>query len=603
MEYKWDPWDGWAGSDDAPQLLVKNTFLEFVDAPSPPVLNRVKSAPARTSPASSNSASSEEDSEAEKDEVAEEQEDADLTGRLLAEQSTLSGTSTSETYTTRESRLEWEPAAEWWDHGQAFGHLSSPVEDPQMRDPARPSGAVKVIDTAEACSEACGDLQHEDVLALDIEGKQLCRHGAICIIQVACRDGRIFLFDIWTLGQDAFDAGLQKVLESDAVVKLLFDCRCDGDALYHQYKVLPSNVVDLQVLREKAKPGGGFLKGMMTALEDVLSPNDFENAHALKLIGRQLFEPDLGGRQTIWEDRPLPDALIEYCAQDVYYLFDMLDRWSNHLAMPMLRAVSERRMYDQMLADSFVHGKHRAQRDFSIPGEDRFSEAKGERDRLHGDLFQRLVALMAFEQQQAGLSVRQAAYLPDSTGYGPASTGCNPPSEEAKQFWQKASPAESPESSDLKLTRIRSKGTGAHRVRWRIQPEKVRRSSDTSMVSPNFEVDIGDKQVMFKLLLYPAVTAEARKVNGERGGNSFRNSAGHGYIVLRCEDNLPECSSSISFRFFVGQQEPRGPVQHDFGKYSVGGLHESSRVWSFANEIENQKLEIGAEIMVTSQFQ
>ena len=39
----------------------------------------------------------------------------------------------------------------------------------------------------------------------------------------------------------------QAILENQAVQKLLYDVRCDSDALYHQYGVRLGGVMDLQI--------------------------------------------------------------------------------------------------------------------------------------------------------------------------------------------------------------------------------------------------------------------------------------------------------------------------------------------------------------------
>ena len=49
------------------------------------------------------------------------------------------------------------------------------------------------------------------------------------------------------MGARAFEEGrLRELLESTRVLKLVFDCRGDSDALYHQRSVKLRNVYDVQ---------------------------------------------------------------------------------------------------------------------------------------------------------------------------------------------------------------------------------------------------------------------------------------------------------------------------------------------------------------------
>ena len=59
---------------------------------------------------------------------------------------------------------------------------------------------------------------------------------------------KAYVFDIRTMGKTPFTSGLKSILESESQEKLMFDCREQSDALWHQFQVKLSGVLDLQLL-------------------------------------------------------------------------------------------------------------------------------------------------------------------------------------------------------------------------------------------------------------------------------------------------------------------------------------------------------------------
>ena len=85
-------------------------------------------------------------------------------------------------------------------------------------------------------------------VAIDFEGKNLCRDGELCLVQLAERDGPVILLDIVVMGQRAFEEGrLRELLECAHVRKIGFDGRADADALFHLHGCEMNNYYDLQV--------------------------------------------------------------------------------------------------------------------------------------------------------------------------------------------------------------------------------------------------------------------------------------------------------------------------------------------------------------------
>eukprot|EP00930_Biecheleria_cincta_P019358 TRINITY_DN14796_c0_g1_i1.p1 TRINITY_DN14796_c0_g1~~TRINITY_DN14796_c0_g1_i1.p1 ORF type:complete len:300 (+),score=58.29 TRINITY_DN14796_c0_g1_i1:13-912(+) len=200
------------------------------------------------------------------------------------------------------------------------------------------------INSEDRCQAVCAQLLQQELVAVDIEGVRLGRDGSICIIQVACADGSVFLFDVVVMGASIFGMGLKQLLESESVAKMFYDCRSDADALFHLYGIRMQHVLDMQVLCAKATSPRTHLQGMAKALGHVLPYAERQRIQGIKQAGLRMFAPEHGGKLEIWTLRPLPAILQTYCAADVIHLFSMFAKWEGCLEHSTLRAISETRM-------------------------------------------------------------------------------------------------------------------------------------------------------------------------------------------------------------------------------------------------------------------
>ncbi|XP_071600828.1 piRNA biogenesis protein EXD1 isoform X4 [Heliangelus exortis] len=114
-------------------------------------------------------------------------------------------------------------------------------------------------------------LKQQSVVSVAGEGVNLCRHGKLSLLEMATKS-RIFLFDIFLLGPQAFKNGLQMVLEDKNILKIMHDCRWISDCLFHQYGVLLSNVFDTQVADtlQFSMATGGFLPHRVCSFQECL---------------------------------------------------------------------------------------------------------------------------------------------------------------------------------------------------------------------------------------------------------------------------------------------------------------------------------------------
>lgn len=197
-------------------------------------------------------------------------------------------------------------------------------------------------------------------LFIDLEGVELGRHGSISIMSLylPCIK-RVYLIDIYGLKTEAFSAvnsdgkSLKSILESSVILKVLFDVRHDSDALFSHYGISVDGIRDVQLMELGTREGAkDFLAGLDRCVEkdSTISPTEKKALEVIKGNGRRLFDPALGGRCEIFNERPISQAIAKYCAGDVTLLPDLfkvyfakLDRhgeafWEHHV----LEATKER---------------------------------------------------------------------------------------------------------------------------------------------------------------------------------------------------------------------------------------------------------------------
>ncbi|XP_075610586.1 piRNA biogenesis protein EXD1 isoform X6 [Balearica regulorum gibbericeps] len=162
-------------------------------------------------------------------------------------------------------------------------------------------------------------LKQQCVVSIAGEGVNLCRHGRLSWLEIATKS-RIFLFDIFLLGPQAFKNGLQMVLEDKNILKVMHDCRWMSDCLFHQYGVLLFNVFDTQVADalQFSMATGGFLPHHVCTLQECLMqhlkiPTKWD---AIMKCRQQVASenPD------IWFLRPFPASLLKALALEAMYL-------------------------------------------------------------------------------------------------------------------------------------------------------------------------------------------------------------------------------------------------------------------------------------------
>lgn len=239
-----------------------------------------------------------------------------------------------------------------------------------------------IYNTVEECERLVSGLLAEGApVAVDFEGINLARDGALCLIQVAPEVGRfpghVALVDVSTLGHRCFGEGrLRELLESPRVLKIGFDPRADADALHYQFQTGLAPFWDVQVAycrmleAESAAKGSThrdrFVKGLDKAISSLLQadPNRMGSMLQRKAVGKTLFCPELGGSYELWRDRPLHPELVAYSVVDVALLHEMRAAWSTPSLEEEMAGISAKRIKDTLEHSEPSRGRHKAFKDF-----------------------------------------------------------------------------------------------------------------------------------------------------------------------------------------------------------------------------------------------
>jgi exonuclease 3'-5' domain-containing protein 1 len=207
-----------------------------------------------------------------------------------------------------------------------------------------------LVDTVEKLTETCFHLKAEKILSVDCEGTNLSRHGKICLLQIAT-EYDIFLVDILSLGASAFVHGIGGILQDNSIVKVMHDCRVDSDALFHQFNVRLSNVYDLQTvhtLHQRVNLAKHHRN--RASLVDLVT--EYAPQEKPSLVYKAEIKPLYKQNPKLWEERPLPQSLINYACADVRMMFPVyrtlnkkvdMNRYSQYLHKRFRQQLSELR--------------------------------------------------------------------------------------------------------------------------------------------------------------------------------------------------------------------------------------------------------------------
>ncbi|XP_050290739.1 uncharacterized protein LOC126729020 [Quercus robur] len=155
------------------------------------------------------------------------------------------------------------------------------------------------------------------VVGFDCEGVDLCRYGALCIMQLAFSDA-IYLVDAVQGGEKLMKA-CKRALESNFITKVIHDCKRDSEALYFQYGIKLHNVVDTQIayyLIEEQQGRTRTPDDYISFVGLLADPRYCGISYTEKKEVRVLLKQD----PKFWTRRPLSESMVRAATDDVRFL-------------------------------------------------------------------------------------------------------------------------------------------------------------------------------------------------------------------------------------------------------------------------------------------
>ena len=204
----------------------------------------------------------------------------------------------------------------------------------------------RLVDDEASLEDALPELkraaQSNALLAVDCEGVSLSRKGALTIITVATEE-KAYIFDVLKLGRAVFSGGLGEILADKSREKLMFDCREDSDALWHQFNVKLSGVLDLQLLEIIYRRQNAATRQVSTRnkrrsqrTDEVERISGFRRCLQLYVKDEELIKMKEKGTEAFqrtgkeaWKKRPLSAEFIQYCIVDTIGMFKLYEKMKN----------------------------------------------------------------------------------------------------------------------------------------------------------------------------------------------------------------------------------------------------------------------------------
>jgi len=204
---------------------------------------------------------------------------------------------------------------------------------------------MKLLSHLEFICYGGGTNGHEVALAVDFEGMKLCRHGALCLVQMTISDDPtlVYVLDVHLLGKRCFSmqtangTSMKGVLESEDIRKVWFDPRNDVDALWHQFGIMPRAIFDLQLAEVADRRNRGlnvhYVQGLYKCLTQcpALQSEQKVFAERINILGKNLFEPANGGQYEVFQQRPLNPVILVYAAHDSRYMLVLYEQFKDSI--------------------------------------------------------------------------------------------------------------------------------------------------------------------------------------------------------------------------------------------------------------------------------
>ncbi|CAL4949205.1 unnamed protein product [Urochloa decumbens] len=166
------------------------------------------------------------------------------------------------------------------------------------------------------------------VIGFDCEGVDLCRNGALCIMQLAFPHVA-YLVDAIEGGEELIQA-CKPALESEHITKVIHDCKRDSEALYFQFGIKLHNVMDTQIAYSLIEEQEGKKKNddYISFVSLLGDPRYYGIPYPEKEEVRTLLRQD----PNFWKSRPLTDMMVRGAIDDVRFLLKIHEKMMEKLS-------------------------------------------------------------------------------------------------------------------------------------------------------------------------------------------------------------------------------------------------------------------------------
>lgn len=175
------------------------------------------------------------------------------------------------------------------------------------------------------------------IVSFDCEGINLGVKGQLTLLQIGTMSGQAYVFDLVTCPSLVQSGGVQKLLESNSVVKVIHDCRNDSVNLFNQFGITLNNVFDTQsahaVLQyqDTGKPVYKVKNVNLNALCELYGAP----CNPLKDQLKNVYRRD----QRYWSRRPLSRDMLLYAGCDVLSLVPQIYSAMSRLIKPEMQTL------------------------------------------------------------------------------------------------------------------------------------------------------------------------------------------------------------------------------------------------------------------------
>ncbi|XP_065215833.1 egalitarian protein homolog [Planococcus citri] len=219
----------------------------------------------------------------------------------------------------------------------------------------------KIIVNPRECTLIIEDIfkQENPVVSFDCEGINIGVKGQITLFQICTTKENVYVFDIVTCPLLINNGGLQRLLESENILKVMHDCRNISVNLYNQFGITLRNIFDTQAahallhFQETGKPVYKTKNISLSSLCESYSVPVSLTKDQLKYLCHRDYK--------FWARRPLSRDMLLCAAADVAalvpYIYNIMRRQISSDLEFLLWELSEEQVYMYIRPDEVKQRK------------------------------------------------------------------------------------------------------------------------------------------------------------------------------------------------------------------------------------------------------